>query len=110
MTTKKSPANSVIAKRRCMYGILIGAMFVVVANLGITALLLYYINISKVSEQCFNVVQKLHNKKRKQLTLFIQYVYEIMQKARVYGLLCNAVFYLNFGLTFEQNRHACMLF
>ena len=48
MTTKKSPANSVIAKRRCMYGILIGAMFVIVANLSITALLLYYINISKV--------------------------------------------------------------
>ena len=24
MTTKKSPANSVITKRRCMYGILIG--------------------------------------------------------------------------------------
>lgn len=49
MTTKKSPANSVIAKRRCMYGILIGAMFVIVANLSITALLLYYINISKQS-------------------------------------------------------------
>ena len=46
---QKSPANSVIAKRRCLYFILIGAMFIIATNIGITALLLYYINLSKVS-------------------------------------------------------------
>ena len=63
MTTKKSPANSVIAKRRCMYGILIGAMFVIVANLSITALLLYYINISKVFHTRRFVSNFSHNSK-----------------------------------------------
>lgn len=49
MTAKKEAlANSVIAKRRCLYLFLIVVMFIIAANIGITALLLYYINISKV--------------------------------------------------------------
>jgi hypothetical protein len=45
---QKGSANSVIAKRRCVYAILISAMFIIATNIGITALLLYYINLSKV--------------------------------------------------------------
>lgn len=50
MTAKKDTTfgHSVIAKRRCLYLFLILVMFVIAANIGITALLLYYINISKV--------------------------------------------------------------
>ncbi len=49
---KKSPASNVIAKRRCMYVILMFVMLIIAANIGITALLLYYINLSKVRFAC----------------------------------------------------------
>ena len=45
---EKGAANSVIAKRRCLYCFLVGVMFIIATNIGITALLLYYINLSKV--------------------------------------------------------------
>ena len=47
---QKGTANTVIAKRRCLYCILISVMFLIAANIGITALLLYYINLSKVKQ------------------------------------------------------------
>ena len=47
---QKGTANTVIAKRRCLYCILISVMFLIAANIGVTALLLYYINLSKVSD------------------------------------------------------------
>ena len=49
MLEKNPRISSVIAKRRCLYCILVLVMFIIAANVGITALLLYYINLSKHS-------------------------------------------------------------
>lgn len=49
MSEKTRSIDSVIAKRRCLYTFLIFIMLLIVANIGITALLLYYINLSKHS-------------------------------------------------------------
>ena len=49
MLEKNPRISPVIAKRRCLYCILILVMFIVAANVGVTALLLYYINLSKHS-------------------------------------------------------------
>lgn len=59
MTAKKEAlANSVIAKRRCLYLFLIVVMFIIAANIGITALLLYYINISKVISTLLSIMDQ----------------------------------------------------
>ena len=46
---KSASANSVVVKQRWLFCILILILFVISANIGITALLLYYINVTNVS-------------------------------------------------------------
>ena len=53
---EKGAANSVIAKRRCLYCFLVGVMFIIATNIGITALLLYYINLSKVISIPYSII------------------------------------------------------
>jgi hypothetical protein len=45
---KSASANSVVVKQRWLFCILILILFVISANIGITALLLYYINVTNV--------------------------------------------------------------
>ena len=45
---EKAPVASYVIRRRCLCIILVAALFVILADVGITALLLYYVNLSKV--------------------------------------------------------------
>ena len=47
---EKNPSSPYLLKKRCLCVVLVVALFVILVDVGITALLLYYINVSKVSE------------------------------------------------------------
>ena len=73
------PSSTFILKKRCLLIVLVLALFVILANVGITALLMYYVNVSKVSyfplhplcrSKCY---LKFNNKQCKQ-----NYNYEII--------------------------------
>ena len=44
------PSSRFICKKRCLFVVLVFTLFIILVNVGITALLLYYINVSKVSK------------------------------------------------------------
>ena len=44
------PSSRFVLKKRCLFVVLVFALFIILVDVGITALLLYYINVSKVSE------------------------------------------------------------
>ena len=50
---EKTPCASSVIKRRCLCVVLVAALFVILADVGITALLLYYVNLSKVCTNDF---------------------------------------------------------
>ena len=43
------PSSRFVLKKRCLFVVLVFALFIILVDVGITALLLYYINVSKVS-------------------------------------------------------------
>ena len=53
------PSSTFLLKKRCLFIVLLVALFVILVDVGITALLLYYINVSKVS--IFSNEQYAHN-------------------------------------------------
>ena len=44
------PSSRFVLKKRCLFVVLVFALFIILVDVGITALLLYYINVSKVRE------------------------------------------------------------
>ena len=58
--TKNASANSVVVKQRWLFCILILILFVISANIGITALLLYYINVTNVSTLTIRIMGRDH--------------------------------------------------
>ena len=44
------PSSTFLLKKRCLFIVLLVALFVILVDVGITALLLYYISVSKVSK------------------------------------------------------------
>ena len=53
------PSSTFLLKKRCLFIVLLVALFVILVDVGITALLLYYINVSKVST--FSNENYVHN-------------------------------------------------
>ena len=43
------PSSRFVLKKRCLFVVLVFALFIILVDVGMTALLLYYINVSKVS-------------------------------------------------------------
>lgn len=60
---EKTPLASSVIRRRCLCIVLVAALFVILADVGITALLLYYVNLSKhsIGEIQLNYQQTLIN-------------------------------------------------
>lgn len=59
------PSSRFVLKKRCLFVVLVFALFIILVDVGITALLLYYINVSKqsVGEIRLNHEQTLINGK-----------------------------------------------
>ena len=54
------PSSRFICKKRCLFVVLVFTLFIILVNVGITALLLYYINVSKVSKS--SICDSYYNK------------------------------------------------